>query len=105
MMATRYESVEQLKAALREYVDNLPDGAVDDPTLPSPLNYKELSYNGRDDLVEGCMAFGGYLKLSNALGLPVRVGVERSASQPGPAAKSVAAKKAFDLFNMFGKAG
>ena len=103
-----YPTVELLEAAVRQYIDEMPEGQKDDPTLPSPLNYKELSFHGRDDLVAGCMAHGGYLKVSNDLGVPVRIGVERdaaSSASSGAAAKSSAGKKAVDLFNLFGKAG
>jgi len=104
MMGAAY-TVDELKTAIKAYIADLPEGAVDDPTLPSPLNYNELNYNGRPDLVEGCMANGGYLKLSNELGIPVRIGVERPPDAQGKSATSTVAKKAVNLFNMFGKAG
>ena len=106
MMASRYKSVGELEAAIKAYIAELPEGAADDPSLPSPLNYNELNFNGRPDLVEGCMAYGGYLQLSNELGIPVRIGVERPPDAQGkkPATNDVA-KKAINLFNMFGKAG
>ena len=103
MMAMAYATVGELKTAIREYLAGLPAGAADDPSLPSPLNYNELNYNGRPDLVEGCMAYGGYLALSNELDIPVRIGVERPAGAPGK--KAQVAKKAINLFNMFGKTG
>jgi len=102
-MANSYDTLEEFEAAIREYLATLPDGAIDDPSLPSALNYNELNFNGRPDLVEGCMKFGGYLKVSNDLGVPVRVGVKRSGDEPTPAAN--VARKAVALFNMFGKAG
>jgi hypothetical protein len=106
MMASLYKSVGELEAAIQAYIAELPEGAVDDPTLPSPLNYNELNYNGRSDLVEGCMAYGGYLKLSNELGIPVRIGVERPPDAQGKSgATNAVAKGAVNLFNMFGKAG
>ena len=81
MMAAKYLTVESLEIAIREHIaTTYPEGSLDDESLPSPLNYKELSFHGRDDLVEGCMAFGGYLQLSQALGLPVRIGVVRAES-------------------------
>ena len=103
MMASRYKTVAELEAAIKAYIAELPEGALDDPSLPSPLNYNELNFNGRPDLVEGCMAYGGYLKLSNELGIPVRIGVERPPDAQGkkPATNDVA-KKAINLFNMFG---
>ena len=104
MMAKGYKTAEDLKAAVLAYVAELPDGAVDDPALPSPLNYNELNFHGRSDLVEGCMAHGGYLKISNELGIPVRIGVERAADAK-PKVANEAGKKAVNLFNMFGKAG
>jgi len=108
MMAMAYASVDELKTAIGEYMAGLPAGAADDPSLPSPLNYNELNYNGRPDLVEGCMAHGGYLALSNELGIPVRIGVERPAGAQAKGAQASGAsvaKKAIDLFNMFGKSG
>ena len=78
-------------------------GAIDDPSLPSPLSYKELQFNGRPDLVEGCMQFGGYLKVSQDLGLPVRIGVERAAGETEGGMRAVAARKTINAFNMFGK--
>ena len=108
MAASKFNSVDELEAAIREHIASLPEGSVDDKTLPSPLNYKELSYHGRDDLVQGCMAFGGYLQLSNAMGLPVRIGVERDASDVKSGGKDAVAEqgtKVFNLFNMFGKSG
>lgn len=103
MMAKGYATADELHAAVRSYLAEMPEGAADDPALPSPLNYNELNYHGRSDLVEGCMAFGGYLKVSNELGVPVRIGVERPAGETKPAAD--AAKKAVNLFNLFGNSG
>ena len=53
------------------------------------------------------MAHGGYLQLSRDLGVPVRIGVERSeTSEAGGKTKaSGKVKEAINLFNMFGKAG
>lgn len=100
----KYKSVDELEAAVRAYAAALPDGALDDPSLPSPLSYKELQYNGRPDLVEGCMNFGGYLKLSEQFGLPVRLGVERSADEAEQGSlRSEVGKKTINAFNMFGK--
>lgn len=107
MMAKAYPTVGELEAAIKAYIAELPEGALDDPTLPSPLNYNELNFNGRADLVEGCMAHGGYLKLSNELGIPVRIGVERPAGAKGKVAQAVneQGKKTMNLFNMFGQSG
>jgi hypothetical protein len=99
----KYASDAEIDAAVLAYVAALPVGAVDDPTLPSPLSYKELNYNGRPDLVAGCMQFGGYLKVSQRLGLPVRIGVERPAVQAESGLRAVAAKKTIAAFSMFGK--
>ena len=100
-----YKSVDELEAAVRAYAAALPDGALDDASLPSPLSYKELQYNGRPDLVEGCMNFGGYLKLSKQFGLPVRIGVERAAdeAEQGSSLRSEVGKKTINAFNMFGR--
>jgi len=100
----KYASLDELEAAVRAYVAALPAGALDDASLPSPLSYKELQHNGRPDLVEGCMNFGGYLKLSRDFGLPVRIGVERSVNEAETSSlRSAAAKKTISAFNMFGK--
>lgn len=76
MAKVTYTSKVDLQEAIRAYLKQLPEGAVDDPSLPSALNYKELAYNGRQDIVEGCMAHGGYLQLSNEMGVPVRIKVK-----------------------------
>ena len=102
----KYASAAELEAAVRAYVAALPAGSIDDPSLPSPLNYKELQFNGRPDLVAGCMQYGGYLKVSNDLGLPVRIGVERAvgdAEGRGSSMRNVAGKKVVNAFNSFGK--
>jgi len=101
--AKKYASAAELDAAVCAYVAALPAGAVDDPTLPSPLNYKELNYSGRPDLVEGCMQFGGYLQVSQRLGLPVRIGVERPAAPAESGMRATVAKKTISAYNMFGK--
>lgn len=107
MAKASYKTVGELEGAIKAYIAELPEGALDDPTLPSPLNYKELNFNGRPDLVEGCMAHGGYLKLSNELGIPVRIGVERPESAKSKTAQAVneQGKKTMNLFNMFGQSG
>jgi hypothetical protein len=123
LMAKGFASVDELEAALQEYITGLPEGQADDPALPSPLDYTELKFNGpsapspppasaartratnpapciplthsrgppptalissatvtsthlppahpthphlqgRPDLVDGLMAFGGYIKVS-----------------------------------------
>ena len=99
----KYASAAELDAAVCAYINALPAGAVHDRTLPSPLNYKELNYNGRPDLVEGCMQFGGYLQVSERLGLPVRIGVERPVAPAEGGMRAAAAKKTIGAFNMFGK--
>ena len=99
----KYASAAELVVAVRAYIAALPAGAIEDPSLPSPLSYKELQFNGRPDLVEGCMQFGGYLKVSNELGLPVRIGVERVADEAEGGMRAAAAKKTINAFNMFGK--
>ena len=99
----KYASAAELVVAVRAYIAALPAGAIEDPSLPSPLSYKELQFNGRPDLVEGCMQFGGYLKVSNELGLPVRIGVERAADEAEGGMRAAAAKKTINAFNMFGK--
>ena len=109
MMAAKYLTVESLEIAIREHIaTTYAEGSLDDESLPSPLNYKELSFHGRDDLVEGCMAFGGYLQLSQALGLPVRIGVVRAESDVPLGRQGVVVEqgtKVFNLFNMFGRSG
>lgn len=63
-----FRDFDEFKAAATAYLATLNETALDDPTFPSPLSYKELQSNGRVDLVEGCMKFGGYVKVSEQLG-------------------------------------
>eukprot|EP00967_Tisochrysis_lutea_P113341 scaffold179822_cov31-Tisochrysis_lutea.AAC.16 len=66
----RFEEYEALEVELRAYLAALePQDALD---APSPLAYAELTRNGRLDLVEGCMAHGGYIAVSKRMGLPLR---------------------------------
>ena len=103
-MAKGFDSIDVLEAAVRSYIAGLPEGQADDPALPSPLDYKELKFNGRPDLVDGLIAFGGYIKMSEQLELPIRIGVERPAGDaPAPSAGADAAKTIGGLFNLFGK--
>ena len=53
---------------VRSYLQTLSDEALNDPEAPSPLSYTELQANGRVDLVEGAMQYGGYLAVSSKLG-------------------------------------
>lgn len=105
-MAKGFESIEVLEAAVRSYIAGLPEGQADDPALPSPLDYTELKFNGRPDLVDGLIAFGGYIKMSKQLELPIRIGVKRPAGDvPPPSAGAAAAKTIGGLFNLFGNSG
>lgn len=63
-----FRSFDELEAVATAYLRTLNETALNDPTFPSPLSYKELQKNGRVDLVEGCMQFGGYVKVSELLG-------------------------------------
>jgi len=103
-MAKGFDSIDEVEAAVRSYIAGLPEGQADDPELPSPLDYTELKFNGRPDLVDGLIAFGGYIKMSKQLELPIRIGVERPAGEvPAPSAGAAAAKTIGGLFNLFGK--
>ena len=68
----KYASFDELEVAVREYLATLDDTALNDPEAPSPLAYLELQAAGRADLAEGCMANGGYLAVSNRLGVRVQ---------------------------------
>ena len=61
-----------LAAEVRQYLSTLDEAALNDPEAPSPLAYVELGRAGRADLVETIMRFGGYLKVSEQLGVRVR---------------------------------
>ena len=57
---------------VREYLSALDEAALNDAEAPSPLAYLELQSNGRADLAEGCMQYGGYLAVSSKLGVRVQ---------------------------------
>ncbi|KAJ1640226.1 hypothetical protein T492DRAFT_930375 [Pavlovales sp. CCMP2436] len=71
--APHFASVEQLEAELRAYLGGLPADELSDDSRPPPLAYSELSRNGRDDLARASMEFGGYIQLSNRLGVRWRL--------------------------------
>ena len=63
-----FRDFDEFKSATTAYLATLNETALNEPEFPSPLSYKELQRNGRVDLVEGCMKFGGYVKVSEQLG-------------------------------------
>ncbi|KAL3911834.1 MAG: hypothetical protein SGPRY_008545 [Prymnesium sp.] len=64
-----FRSYEELKEAASAYLATLNETTLTDDSLPSPLSYTELQNNGRVDLVEGCMEYGGFVKVSEDLGV------------------------------------
>ena len=64
-----FASFEAFEAEVRAYLATLDDEALHDPDAPSPLGYVELKANGRVDLAEGCLQYGGYLAVSKQLGV------------------------------------
>ena len=68
---------------VRSYLQTLSDEALNDPEAPSPLSYTELQANGRVDLVEGAMQYGGYLAVSSKLGVRIQKVKEKSGPKQG----------------------
>ena len=64
-----FSTFDDFRASTTAYLATLNETALNDPAFPSPLSYTELQNSGRVDLVEGCMKFGGYLKVSDSLTL------------------------------------
>jgi hypothetical protein len=69
MMGRKFAEFPVLETELREYLSTLDDAALHDPDAPLPLSYLELQSAGRADLAEGCMQHGGYLAVSDRLGV------------------------------------
>ena len=63
-----FRDFEAFSSEVSAYISTLNETARDDPDFPSPLAYVELQRAGRTDLVEGCMQYGGYLRVSEQLG-------------------------------------
>ena len=55
---------------------------LSDPTWPSPLGYATLAAKRRADLAEGCMQYGGYLAVSERLGVRVRTSASKPTAAP-----------------------
>ena len=68
-IAAAFDSFEAFEIETRKYLATLDAAALEDPDAPSPLAYVELQAAGRVDLVEGAMKFGGYLAVSERLGV------------------------------------
>lgn len=58
-------SFAQLEAEIRRYLESCEDPG------PNPLAYTNLGEAGRTDLISRIMEHGGYLQVSNRLGIPV----------------------------------
>jgi len=82
LLARSYDEFEVLASDIRDYLGQIDPKLLEGPGAPSPLAYTELQRNGRTDLAEGCMKHGGYLKVSEALGVRVNL----VAPPPPPAA-------------------
>ena len=80
----KFADFSELEAEVRAYLATLNDTAINDPDAPSPLAYLELQSAGRVDLVEGCMQHGGYLAVSEKLGVRVKRRVPAPPSAPRP---------------------
>jgi len=80
MGAPTFDSFEELAGEITSYLGTLDEAALQDPEAPSPLSYLELQAAGRTDLVQGCMKHGGYLAVSN------KMGVRLKSSPPPPTA-------------------
>jgi len=77
-----FDDFAAFEAEVLAYVAGLDEAALNDPAAPSPLAYAELQRAGRVDLLEGCMEYGGYIKVSQQLGLPVRYAKPIDAPEP-----------------------
>jgi hypothetical protein len=80
VVCAAFKDFATFESEVRAYLQTLDETALNDPEAPSPLAYKELQSNGRVDLVEGAMQFGGYLTVSEKLG----VRIQKIAAKGGP---------------------
>ena len=67
-----FADFEALEDELRGYLATLNSTALNDPAAPSPLAYIELNNAGRSDLANGIMSFGGYIEVSQRLGVRLK---------------------------------
>mmetsp|Transcript_65835 Transcript_65835/g.109423 ORF Transcript_65835/g.109423 Transcript_65835/m.109423 type:complete len:289 (+) Transcript_65835:20-886(+) len=77
-----FEDFSVLEAEISSYLSTLNRSALEDPSAPSPLAYLELRRNGRADIAEGCMIHGGYVRVSEQLGVPVRLATPKEKTRP-----------------------
>jgi hypothetical protein len=78
VVAATYANFDDLERDVRAHLATLSEAELNDPDAPSPLAYLQLQAAGRTDLVEGLMNFGGYLVVSEKLG----VRTQRAAAVP-----------------------
>jgi hypothetical protein len=84
MMGRKFAEFPVLETELREYLSTLDDAALHDPDAPLPLSYLELQSAGRADLAEGCMQHGGYIAVSERLGVRTSRTAPPAPSAPPP---------------------
>jgi hypothetical protein len=70
---------------VRAYLTTLEAAALTDDEAPSPLAYLELHKAGRADLAEGCLQYGGYIAVSERLGVRLRAAPPPSSAASFPA--------------------
>lgn len=86
----RYDEFGELEVAIQQHLATLNATELADPASPSPLGYEELAIKRRVDLAEGLMKHGGYLAVSDRLGVRVRPIGAAPSTAPVNAAAEVA---------------
>lgn len=69
VVKSEFEDFKDLERALRDYIEKGEYDLGEGEVVGSPIAYNVLAKAGRFDLLEGVMEYGGYIQISEKLGL------------------------------------